>query len=266
MGEPQPSEAPQRGAVPPTTRAGRDAAQPSDASRRAAPRGISRRGLLAGAAGAALLLGLGGVARATAGDTVPLRPPGGQGEQRFIAACIHCDRCRGVCPRGVIGTCGIEDGIVNMRTPTLDFHVATAKAYRRGAAHADQEAVLAKPYEALLDAGGSGFCDFCMLCAKNCPTGALAAFDPDRHWIGEARIVPRSCIAFDKLGGCRKCVDYCPFGAISLDEGKRPVVQPEKCNGCGVCENICPSSTYRTFRSGLQRGIEVVVNEQGRPL
>jgi ferredoxin-type protein NapG len=211
------------------------------------------------------MLGMGGALRATAGSAVPLRPPGAQDEQRFIATCIRCDRCRGACPRAAIKTCTVEDGLINMRSPKLDFRVATSRAYRRPEAYATQDAVLAAPYESLLQAGGSGFCDFCMLCVKNCPTGALGTFDPNREWIGEAVVDSRFCIAFEKLGGCRKCVDYCPFGAITLDDNRYPVISPEKCNGCGVCENICPSGTYRTFKGGLRRGINIVASEGGRP-
>jgi ferredoxin-type protein NapG len=227
---------------------------------------ISRRNLIVGATGAAVMMGLGGVTRAIAGDTVLLRPPGAQDEGHFIGACIRCDRCRGACPRGAIETCTVEDGLINMRTPRLNFRFAAARAYRRAEDHAEQSAVLADPYVALLHADGHGFCDFCMLCVKNCPTGALGLFDPKQQWLGEAVIEPPFCIAFEKLGGCRKCVDYCPFGAISLDKSRRPVVAPEKCNGCGVCENICPSSTYRTFKGNPRRGITIHANEQGRPL
>jgi ferredoxin-type protein NapG len=228
--------------------------------------GLSRRSLVIGAAGAAAVLCLGGIVRATASEAVPVRPPGAQDEQHFIGACIRCDRCRSVCPRAVIKTCDVEDGFINARTPKLNFHVALSKAYRRAEDHAEQDTVLADPYGALLHAGGNGFCDFCMLCVKNCPTGALAEFDPNGQWIGEAVVNPQLCIAFDKLGGCRKCVDYCPFGAISLDDNRRPVVSPELCNGCGVCENICPSSTYRTFRGDIRRGIAIVADGQARPL
>jgi ferredoxin-type protein NapG len=221
-------------------------------------KGISRRNLITGAAGAAVVLGMGGAVRVV-GGTVPLRPPGGQDESRFIGTCIRCDRCRSICPRHAIKGCGIEDGIINMRTPKLNYRIGRiTSGYTRL-----HEA--ATPYEGLLDAEGNGYCDFCNLCIENCPTGALSDFDPESAWIGVAAVVPNLCIAFDKLGGCRKCVDYCAFDAITLDEAKRPVVHPEKCNGCGVCENICPSSSYRTFTSRSRRGINVNVDEQGRP-
>ncbi|MDR1712557.1 MAG: 4Fe-4S dicluster domain-containing protein [Coriobacteriales bacterium] len=226
---------------------------------------ISRRQLALGGAGAAVVLALGGAARALAGPVDPLRPPGAVDEASFIGACIRCNRCRGACPRGAIVNCDLEDGIINARTPKLSFHTKKSDSYRRpeGSQAAD---VKAEPYAALLASGGSGYCDFCNLCIENCPSGALRPFDPASQWIGEAVIDTTQCIAFAKLGGCRRCVDYCPFNAITLDASRRPVVDPAMCNGCGVCENICPSSTYRTFKGSSSRGINVVARQEARPL
>ena len=225
--------------------------------------GISRRNLVAGGVGALALVAFGGVVRATAGDVAPLRPPGIIDEEHFIATCIRCDRCRTACPTNIIFAGGLEDGIINIRTPKLDFYVG-AKSYRRPEG-LEQEAVLADPYPILLAADGTGFCNFCRLCIENCPTGALQSFDPDTQWIGEAVIDSYLCIAFEKLGGCQKCADYCPFGAITIDEKRLPVVDPSKCNGCGVCVNICPSSTYRTYKGSKKRGINIESTGQDRP-
>ena len=45
--------------------------------------------------------------------------------------------------------------------------------------------------------------------------------------------------------GCSACVYSCSFGAITMErdsEGFRyPVVDEEKCTGCGKCRKICPS-------------------------
>jgi ferredoxin-type protein NapG len=226
---------------------------------------ISRRGLVAGGVGAAVVMALGGTAVALAGPKDPLRPPGASDESSFIGACIRCNRCRGACPRGAIINCDFEDGIINARTPKLNFRTKFARSYRRPEG-LDQEGVLANPYASLLAAGGTGFCDFCNLCINNCPTGALREFDPTKQWIGEAVIDPERCVAFAKLGGCRRCADYCPFSAISIDKDRRPVVDPSKCNGCGVCENICPSSTYRTFAGSRDRGINILARGEARPL
>jgi ferredoxin-type protein NapG len=228
---------------------------------------ISRRNLIAGAVGAGVLVALGGTisaVKAIAGELTPVRPPGSQSEEHFIGACIRCNRCRGACPRQAIVNCDFEDGIINLRTPRLNFHTKAAAAYRR-AEGMDQAAVLASPYEAVLAADGTGFCDFCMLCVETCPTGALTSFDPATQWIGEAVIDPANCLAFEKLGGCRKCADYCPFDAIAIDENRYPVVDAARCNGCGICENICPSSTYRSFKGTTRRGINIVATREARP-
>jgi Na+-translocating ferredoxin:NAD+ oxidoreductase RNF subunit RnfB len=61
----------------------------------------------------------------------------------------------------------------------------------------------------------------------------------------------RSCAAVSKLAGgsivcgwgCLgygDCVTACPFDAMALDERGLPVIDLEKCTGCGVCVRECP--------------------------
>jgi Na+-translocating ferredoxin:NAD+ oxidoreductase subunit B len=40
--------------------------------------------------------------------------------------------------------------------------------------------------------------------------------------------------------GFGTCVKHCPFGAIKLSEKGLPVVDKNRCTGCGKCEIICP--------------------------
>ena len=50
--------------------------------------------------------------------------------------------------------------------------------------------------------------------------------------------------------GCGKCVDACPFGAISLVEkdGKKVAeVQPALCKGCGSCAVACPTGAASVY-------------------
>ena len=218
---------------------------------------LTRRELVAGACGFAGLFALGGASAAIGSDEGLLRPPGGQDSARLLALCIRCDKCRRVCERHVIESAGIESGLAVMRTPVMTFDVKLARSYRRaeGMVQAD---VLANPYASILEAGGIGFCDFCMKCVEACPTGALAAFDPHEERLGIAEVDVTRCLAFENSGGCRKCADYCPFGAIELDDERRPTVDAAYCNGCGICENICPTSSYRSFSGVNRRAINVV--------
>ncbi len=47
----------------------------------------------------------------------------------------------------------------------------------------------------------------------------------------------------EKCVGCKKCAESCNFGAISWNgKKKRPVFNEFGCEGCGVCEMVCPAS------------------------
>lgn len=205
---------------------------------------ISRRSLIIGGVGTAALLGLGGIARyAWAGSDELLRPPGGQDEAHLMGACIRCDRCRQVCPMHAIESCSLEDGLLNVRTPRLNFRNRTL-----------QRTLGTTEYHEL----DTGYCNFCdpdqqggqiKKCIANCPTGALQPFDESWQCLGEAVIDQVFCINFPQAGqtptGCRLCFDACPYEAIVLNDEQRPEVVAEKCNGCGKCEAVCPSATYR---------------------
>ena len=139
--------------------------------------GMTRRTLCLGAGGAAVMLGLGGLKYA--GSQPLVRPPGGQDEERLISACIRCEKCYEICPRDVIAPAHLEDGVLNMRTPTFDF--------------------------------SANWCDWCAeehdgtpLCVSACPTEALKLPDDataENTIIGKAVINTDWCLAY-KLIGC----------------------------------------------------------------
>lgn len=186
----------------------------------------TRRMFVIGAAGLASMCAVGGIGTALSGKGDILRPPGGQDSARFAALCIKCDRCRSACPEGCITVATLENGILNARTPRMDFH--------------------------------KGFCTFCSKCADVCSTGAISAgFDLNVQKIGCAVIDQDQCLAYNG-GGCRKCADACTYGAISWT-GSHPVVDASLCNGCGICENACPSNSLRSFSGSRDtRGINIV--------
>lgn len=195
---------------------------------------ITRRNLCVGLGGTAALAALGGL-RLTGPEKL-VRPPGGQDEERLISACIRCEKCYEVCPHGVIAPAHIEDGVVNMRTPVMNFDAA--------------------------------WCDWCAeanggvpLCVEYCPTEALAlpaGAVEETTVLGVAVIKEDWCLAY-RLTGCRFCYDACEFEAIELDSESRPSVVADRCNGCGACESVCVSLRNGSISSGATSRAIIVV-------
>ena len=191
--------------------------------------GISRRAFAAGCGGAAAMLALGAVKFVPAEALV--RPPGGQDEERLFARCVRCEKCIEACPHHVLKPAHIEDGIIGMRMPQMDF--------------------------------SNDYCTFCVdeaggepLCVKACPTDALAltaGVAPKDTILGKAVITQDYCLAYHLIG-CRFCYDACRdvagYDAITLDAHNRPVVNADKCNGCGACESVCVSMMEGSISAG----------------
>ena len=192
----------------------------------------SRRTFVFG--GAAVLAGvaLGAGVRPFVAEADVLRPPGALSETDFMARCIKCERCISVCPTDVLEPLGLEGGLLQARTPVLNFT--------------------------------NDCCTFCDKCREVCPTGAIEhvdPFDPAKGRIGVAIMHEDRCLAFLETGSCGICVDACPYDALSFDNGRHPVVDESVCNGCGECVRICPANVFTSFSGGHARGIEVVTQK-----
>ena len=184
--------------------------------------GMSRRAFTLGCAGAAATLALGALKFVPAQALV--RPPGGQDEEQLLGGCIRCQKCYEACPRKAIRPARMEDGLLGMRLPEMDFD--------------------------------ANYCDFCAeenggnpLCVQVCPTKALVLQGGQKAEdvvLGYAELNMDLCLAY-RFIGCRFCYDACieargeSASVIRLDELSRPVVDVKKCNGCGACESVCVS-------------------------
>lgn len=189
---------------------------------------ITRRGFLAAGAVGAALVGTGGVGALTRqADAAYVRPPGATSNAELVAACNRCQKCLQACPYGIITPVPLAENIIAYGTPTVAFEHA--------------------------------FCDFCMKCVDACPTGALAYGGPRERDMGVAVVLKDACVAWD-WAGCTVCKDECPVeGAITLDDHDRPVVHADYCDGCGKCEQVCPSASLRAYDARVaDKGIIVV--------
>lgn len=183
---------------------------------------LSRRKFLIGTGAGAAMIGIGALAASHEGKAF-LRPPGGQDELSFLAKCIRCDRCRSICPTSAIGVASVEESILAARTPVMKYRI--------------------------------GFCDFCGRCVEVCPTCALTPFDVRSVKIGIAQVTDR-CLALNG-GVCTVCGRECSYDAISFGGEGRPIIDASRCNGCGVCEKVCPALVLRSYSGGTLRGIVV---------
>lgn len=87
----------------------------------------------------------------------------------------------------------------------------------------------------------NALCDGCSACAGQCPTQAIRGRFKELYSI-DARL----CI------DCGVCGWICPLDAVldasgavvphlPRDQRPRPVVDPDGCNGCRMCIDVCPT-------------------------
>ena len=87
------------------------------------------------------------------------------------------------------------------------------------------------------------------------PIGAIRPItkaDKTAIQIGHAVLIQENCIVNRDGVTCGNCARHCPSQAIQMvakdpndpDSPLLPVVNEEKCIGCGACENLCPSRPF----------------------
>ena len=101
-----------------------------------------------------------------------------------------------------------------------------------------------------------GYCrPECTRCSRVCPTGAIRPISREEKssiQIGHAVWVKANCVPLTDGVECGNCARHCPAGAIQMvavdpaDPASLhiPVVNTERCIGCGACENLCPARPF----------------------
>lgn len=148
-------------------------------------------------------------------------PPGTESIRNLESHCTACQLCVSVCPNGVLRP-----------STDLDSLMQPESSYERGYCRPE-----------------------CTKCSEVCPAGAIRKIDKAEKssiQIGHAVWVKDNCVPLTDGVECGNCARHCPVGAITMVasepgiEGavKIPVVNTERCIGCGACENLCPSRPF----------------------
>jgi MauM/NapG family ferredoxin protein len=146
-----------------------------------------------------------------------LRPPGALPEPDFQARCVRCGECIKACLTNTLQPVWFEAGLSGLWTPKVTARLAGCE-------------------------------QGCNLCGQVCPTGAIRPLSLEEKIfakIGTARIEKSRCIAWEQDKKCLICDEICPYNAIVsrfVDDHPVtvPVIDENKCNGCGYCEDKCP--------------------------
>lgn len=152
---------------------------------------------------------------------IPIVPPGAVSARHFAQHCTGCQLCVSSCPNNVLRP---SSGLLTLMQPEMSYEI--------------------------------GYCrPECTRCSHVCPTGAIkpiTAEEKSSISIGYAVWIKKNCLPATAGIPCGNCARHCPSGAILMvpidsknpESVKIPVVNTERCIGCGACENVCPSRPF----------------------
>ena len=173
----------------------------------------------------------------------PLTPPGSLSAANLQQHCTACQLCIANCPNGVLRP---STSMAHFLQPEMQYD--------------------------------NGYCrPECTRCADVCPAGAIKPITKEEKTaiqIGHAVWVKENCLPATQDQKCGSCATHCPAEAIQMvpidksikqnpDDGqwydadgnqldwravndllRIPVVDVEKCIGCGKCEYLCPARPF----------------------
>ena len=166
--------------------------------------------------------GLAEIERATKPERqTRLVPAGSLSLKNFADHCTACQLCVSVCPNQVLRP---STSLMTLMQPEM--------SYERGYCRPE-----------------------CTKCSDVCPAGAIRPISVEEKsstQIGHAVVCLGNCVVNTDEVSCGNCARHCPAGAISMvrknpDDPKSlriPVVNEERCIGCGACENLCPARPF----------------------
>lgn len=151
----------------------------------------------------------------------PIVPPGAISLSNMSHHCTGCQLCVSVCPNGVLRP-----------SSHLDSLMQPEASYERGYCRPE-----------------------CTLCSEVCPAGAIRKIskaDKSAIQIGHAVWIKENCVVLTDGVECGNCARHCPAGAIQMipseagneNSPRIPMVNTERCIGCGACENLCPARPF----------------------
>lgn len=161
----------------------------------------------------------------------PLVPAGAVSLKHLQQHCTTCQLCITVCPNQVLRP---SIDISSLMQPVMEYD--------------------------------RGYCrPECTRCSDACPTDAIKPITLEEKssiQIGRAVWIKANCVVITDEVSCGNCARHCPSGAITMvpmdnndpNSRKIPVVNTERCIGCGACENLCPA---RPFSAIFVEGNEV---------
>ena len=166
--------------------------------------------------------GLAQIERATKPEReTRLVPAGSISLKNFSDHCTACQLCVSVCPNQVLRP---STSLMTLMQPEM--------SYERGYCRPE-----------------------CTKCSNVCPAGAIKPITVEEKssiQIGHAVVCLDNCVVNKDGVSCGNCARHCPVGAISMvrqnpDDPRSlriPVVNEERCIGCGACENLCPARPF----------------------
>ena len=148
-------------------------------------------------------------------------PPGAQSTRNFAQKCVGCQLCVTQCPNHVLRP---ATNMLRFMQPEMSFE--------------------------------RGYCrPECTRCSEVCPSGAIEPIDSalkSATQLGHAVWIEKNCVVLTDNVFCDNCARHCPVAAIQMvarvaedpQSAKIPVVDTERCIGCGACENLCPARPF----------------------